>query len=156
LGADAAIIMFDISDRVSFQKLPDYFKLIEKMCGSLPACLVANKVDKVRHRKVKEAEIRIHRQYSAPLFHISSLTNHQIEKPIEWLVQALLKDPSAEVLLPDSTPPTADAEGYSQNDHPPTAANPVSLLPGSGVKESGAYVHQGGIYIANVNDLPRN
>jgi len=53
IGADAAIIIFDVSSRITFKNVPKWYKdLINIIKADIPIVLLGNKVD-LEDRKVK-------------------------------------------------------------------------------------------------------
>jgi GTP-binding nuclear protein Ran len=80
IGADAAIIMFDVTARVTYKSVPYWYKDIKKVCGNIPIVLCGNKID-VRERKVKPKDITFHRKKNLSYFDISAKSNYNYEKP---------------------------------------------------------------------------
>ena len=56
-GADAAVLVFSITDRNSYIKIPYWHEKIKSECGSIPVLLAMNKIDieKGREVTIKEA-----------------------------------------------------------------------------------------------------
>lgn len=93
----AAIIMFDVTNRDSFAKVVDLHKNIVRICGSdIPVALCGNKVDNGRDRQVMPKEISdfLHHQKinNMQYFDISARSNYNIEKPLLWLARKLRND----------------------------------------------------------------
>jgi small GTP-binding protein len=45
IGADCAIIMFDLTTRTSYNNVPKWYKDLTKICEAIPIVLVGNKVN---------------------------------------------------------------------------------------------------------------
>ena len=52
IGGDCAIIMFDVTSRITYKNVPKWYKDLTRICENIPIVLVGNKVD-VKDRKVK-------------------------------------------------------------------------------------------------------
>jgi GTP-binding nuclear protein Ran len=46
IGASAAIIMFDVTARISYKNVPKWYKYLTSICENIPIVLVGNKVKK--------------------------------------------------------------------------------------------------------------
>eukprot|EP01017_Pseudomicrothorax_dubius_P002207 TRINITY_DN0_c941_g1_i2.p1 TRINITY_DN0_c941_g1~~TRINITY_DN0_c941_g1_i2.p1 ORF type:complete len:230 (+),score=69.86 TRINITY_DN0_c941_g1_i2:53-742(+) len=91
IGGDCAIIMFDVTSRVTYKNVQKWHKDLTRICEKIPICLVGNKVD-VRDRKVKARNITFHRKRNMQYYDISAKTNYQFEKPFLWILKALSGD----------------------------------------------------------------
>merc|ERR1711920_792494 len=91
IGAHCAIIMFDLTTRVSYNNVPKWYKDLTKICENIPIVLVGNKVD-VKDRKVKAKQITFHRKKNLQYYDISAKSNYQFEKPFLWLARKLVGD----------------------------------------------------------------
>jgi len=60
-GANAAILMFDATSRITYKNVPKWYKGLTRICGNTPIVLVGNKVDQ-KDRKVKARQITFHRK----------------------------------------------------------------------------------------------
>ena len=56
IGADCAIIMFDVCNRITYKNVDTWYKSLTRVCEGIPIVLVGNKVD-VANRKVKTKQI---------------------------------------------------------------------------------------------------
>lgn len=61
IGAHAAIIMFDVTSRITYKNVPKWYKDLTRICDNVPIVLVGNKVD-CKDRKVKARQITFHRK----------------------------------------------------------------------------------------------
>lgn len=59
--AQSAIIMFDVTARVTYKNVPNWHRDLVRVCENIPIILVGNKVD-VKDRKVKAKSITFHRK----------------------------------------------------------------------------------------------
>jgi GTP-binding nuclear protein Ran len=93
IGADCAIMMFDVTSRSTYKAVPKWYKDIVRVCENIPVVLVGNKVD-VKDRKVKAKQIIFPRKHGIQYYDISAKSNYQFEKPFVWLLKKLLGDPN--------------------------------------------------------------
>jgi len=63
--ADCAIIMFDVTARITYKHVPNWHRDLTRTCGNIPIVLVGNKVD-VKDRKVTAKSITFHRKKNLP------------------------------------------------------------------------------------------
>jgi GTP-binding nuclear protein Ran len=63
-GADAAIIMYDVSSRETIKNIGKWLKDIENICNDIPIAVIGNKIDKVEniksldHVKIRDSRLR--------------------------------------------------------------------------------------------------
>lgn len=91
IGADAAIIMFDVTSRLTYNKVESFHKKIKKVCGDIPMVLCGNKVD-CRMRIVSPTQINVHRKLGMYYCDLSVKSNYNFEKPFLALLKKLVKD----------------------------------------------------------------
>ncbi len=97
IGADCAIIMFDVCSRITYKNVPKWYKDITRVCDTIPIVLVGNKVD-VKDRKVKARQILFPRKHGIQYYDISAKSNYQFEKPFIWLLKKLIGDPNLQLV----------------------------------------------------------
>ena len=87
VGAQAAILMFDLTSRSSFQKLKNLYKNLSRVCNKyIPIVLVGNKCDE--NSVVTMEEIReFTSKYNLYYCDISVKMCHNIQKPFSYLMQ---------------------------------------------------------------------
>jgi len=87
IGADCAIIMFDISNRNSFAHVDNWYASIRRVCGEIPIVICANKVDLHRNVQVKSKEAgRLWGNQPNCLFtEISVKSMFRVDYIFEWL-----------------------------------------------------------------------
>lgn len=89
-NADAAIIMFDLTSRITYKNVVYWYKDIERILSSkIPIVFCGNKVD-LQDLKVKEKQIIYPRKKQCPYFNISSKTCINIELPILYILKSLI------------------------------------------------------------------
>jgi GTP-binding nuclear protein Ran len=97
IESSAAIIMFDVTSRITYKNVVKWYKDITRVCGDIPTVLVGNKVD-VKERTVKSRQIQFPRKHGIQYYDISAKSNYQFEKPFVHLIRKLLKDPKIELI----------------------------------------------------------
>ncbi|KAK6025655.1 Ras family protein [Ostertagia ostertagi] len=104
-SGQCAIIMFDVTARVTYKNVPNWHRDLVRVCENIPIVLCGNKVD-VKDRKVKAKTITFHRKKNLQYYDISAKSNYNFEKPFLWLARKLLGDPNLEfVAMPALAPP---------------------------------------------------
>ena len=94
IDAHCAILMFDVTSRITYKNIPVWYKDIVRICGeNIPIVLVGNKVDD-KNRKVKAKQILFARKHGIQYFDISAKSNYQFEKPFIYLLKKLTGDPN--------------------------------------------------------------
>ncbi|CAF4689555.1 unnamed protein product [Rotaria sp. Silwood1] len=88
LGGQCAIIMFDVTSRMSYRNVPLWHKDIIRNCDNIPIVLCGNKID-AKNRKLKAKSITYHRKNNVQYYEISALSNYNLEKPFLLLAQKL-------------------------------------------------------------------
>lgn len=96
--ADAAIIMFDVTSRISYKNVANWYHDIRAIRPDIPIVIVGNKCD-VKDRKVRGSSITFHSKHQLPYFDISAKSNYNFDRPFLWLAQNLL---GVEVMFTES------------------------------------------------------
>jgi len=110
IGGQAAIIMFDVTARVTYKSVPHWHKDLVRVCENIPIVLVGNKVD-CKDRKVKPKDITFHRKKNLQYYDISAKSNYNFEKPFLYIIRKLTGDPNAHfVEAPALLPPEAQVD----------------------------------------------
>jgi len=89
----AAIIMFDVTSRLTYKNVPNWHRDLVRVCENIPIVLCGNKVD-VKDRKVKAKQITFNRKKNLMYFDISAKSNYNFEKPFLALARKLVGDPN--------------------------------------------------------------
>ena len=69
IQGQCAIIMFDVTSRVTYKNVPNWHRDLVRVCEGIPIVLCGNKVD-VKDRKVKAKSIVFHRKKNLQVFNI--------------------------------------------------------------------------------------
>ena len=110
IGGQAAIIMFDVTARVTYKSVPHWHKDLTRVCESIPIVLCGNKID-CRDRKVKPRDIQFHRKKNLQYYDISAKSNYNFEKPFLYIVRKLTANPDAQfVEAPALLPPEVQVD----------------------------------------------
>jgi len=104
IGGHAAIIMFDLTSRVTYKNVPNWHKDIVRICEAIPIVLCGNKVD-IKDRKVKAKQICWHRKKNIQYYDISVKGNFNYEKPFLFLLRRLTQDPKLHLVQQPALPP---------------------------------------------------
>ena len=84
--AEAAILMFDVTNRSSYKNVPLWYKDVRRVCGNIPVVMCGNKVD-AKDRAVKPKQITFHRKKNIQYYEISAKSNYNFEKPFIYLLR---------------------------------------------------------------------
>jgi GTP-binding nuclear protein Ran len=95
IGGQAAIIMFDVTARVTYKQVPHWHKDLVRVCENIPICLCGNKVD-CKDRKVRPKDIQFHRKKNLQYYDISAKSNYNFEKPFLWICRKLTANPNCQ------------------------------------------------------------
>uniref|UniRef100_A0A2K5NLS4 GTP-binding nuclear protein Ran n=1 Tax=Cercocebus atys TaxID=9531 RepID=A0A2K5NLS4_CERAT len=81
IQAQCAIIMFDVTSRVTYKNVPNWHRDLVRVCENIPIVLCGNKVD-IKDRKVKAKSIVFHRKKNLQYYDISAKSNYNFEKKL--------------------------------------------------------------------------
>jgi GTPase SAR1 family protein len=95
IGGQCAIIMFDLTSRITYKNVPNWHKDIVRVCEDIPIVLCGNKAD-VKDRKIKPKSIVFHRKNNMQYYDISAKSNYNFEKPFLWLAKKFARDSNLE------------------------------------------------------------
>jgi GTP-binding nuclear protein Ran len=112
IGGQCAVIMFDVTSRITYKNVPNWHKDLIRVCENIPIVLCGNKVD-VKDRKVKAKAITFHRKNNMQYYDISARSNYNFEKPFLWLARKLSGDANLEFT---AMPALMPAEVQMDND----------------------------------------
>ncbi len=77
-GSDAAIIVFDVTNLISFDHVENWYHEIQS-CGNIPIILLGNKIDLVEKRKVPPEMIKsFNDKFNLPYFETSAKTGENV------------------------------------------------------------------------------
>lgn len=88
IGGVCAIIMFDVTSRITYRNVPNWHRDLIRVCENIPMVLCGNKVD-VKDRKLRAKSITFHRKNNMQYYDISARSNYNFEKPFLWLARRL-------------------------------------------------------------------
>jgi len=88
IEGDAAIIMFDVTARVTYKSVPHWHKDLTRVCENIPIVLCGNKCD-AKDRKVKPKDIHFHRKKNLQYYDISAKSNYNYDKPFLYIARKL-------------------------------------------------------------------
>lgn len=76
--AQCAIIMFDVTSRVTYKNVPNWHRDLVRVCENIPIVLCGNKVD-IKDRKVKAKSIVFHRKKNLQvILHLVASTSNNL------------------------------------------------------------------------------
>jgi len=100
--------MFDVTSRISYKNVPNWYRDITRICEGIPIVLTGNKVE-MKDRKVRPKQILFHRKKNLQYYDISAKSNYNFEKPFLWLAKKLLGDQELKfVEAPALAPPEVE------------------------------------------------
>jgi len=90
-GANAAFFLYDITNRLSLDHLPDWTQIIREHAGDIPIMLIGSKVDLKEFRVVSRDEgILAAKKYNLSTFiELSSKTGQNVEKAFDSITETL-------------------------------------------------------------------
>lgn len=89
---DAAIIMFDVTSKVSYNNVETWYNAIREEHPDIPIVIVGNKVDvSADSRTVRRDDIVFHRGHNLSYYDVSTKACFNWDKPINMLTQLLTK-----------------------------------------------------------------
>uniref|UniRef100_A0A453SAL2 GTP-binding nuclear protein n=1 Tax=Aegilops tauschii subsp. strangulata TaxID=200361 RepID=A0A453SAL2_AEGTS len=91
IHGQCAIIMFDVTSRLTYKNVPTWHRDICRVCENIPIVLCGNKVD-VKNRQVKAKMVTFHRKKNLQYYEISAKSNYNFEKPFLYLARKLSGD----------------------------------------------------------------
>ena len=110
ISGQCAIIMFDVTSRITYRNVPNWHRDITRVCENIPIVLCGNKVE-IKDRKVKAKQINFHRKKNLQYYEISAKVNYNFEKPFVWLAKKLSGDSTLQfVEAPALRPPEAQID----------------------------------------------
>ncbi|HUW91232.1 MAG TPA: Rab family GTPase [Candidatus Nanopelagicaceae bacterium] len=92
-GANAAFFLYDITNRLSLDHLPDWTQIIREHAGDIPIMLIGSKVDLKEFRAVtREEGILAAKKYNLSSFiELSSKTGENVEKSFDVITETLFE-----------------------------------------------------------------
>ncbi|TXT59533.1 MAG: Small GTP-binding protein [Promethearchaeota archaeon] len=92
-GANAAFFLYDITNKISLEHLPDWTQLIREHAGDIPIMLIGAKVDLEEYRVIsREDGIEAAKKYNLASFvELSSKTGKNVEKAFDVITEILFE-----------------------------------------------------------------
>lgn len=92
-GANAAFFLYDITNKISLEHLPDWTQLIREHAGDIPIMLIGAKVDLEEYRVISREEgIEAAKKYNLASFvELSSKTGKNVEKAFDVITEILFE-----------------------------------------------------------------
>eukprot|EP00286_Rhodomonas_abbreviata_P014790 CAMPEP_0181338438 /NCGR_PEP_ID=MMETSP1101-20121128/28636_1 /TAXON_ID=46948 /ORGANISM="Rhodomonas abbreviata, Strain Caron Lab Isolate" /LENGTH=174 /DNA_ID=CAMNT_0023449167 /DNA_START=19 /DNA_END=540 /DNA_ORIENTATION=- len=110
IQGQCAIIMFDVTSRITYKSVPNWYRDLTRVCDNIPIVLCGNKVE-VKDRKVKAKQITFHRKKNLQYYEISAKVNYNFEKPFIWITRKVAGNNAIEfVEAPALAPPEAEID----------------------------------------------
>lgn len=115
IQGQGAIIMFDVTRRVTYEDVPNLHRDLTRICENIPIVLTGNKVEN-KDRKVKAKKITFHRKKSMQYFDMSVKASHNVEKPFLYLARKLSGDDALKFVKAPANlqPPAPEAHGLGE------------------------------------------
>lgn len=95
IQAQCAIIMFDVTSRVTYKNVPNWHRDLVGVSENIPTVRCGNKVD-IKDRKAKAKSMVFHWKKNLQHYDTSAKSNYSFEKPFLWLARKLTGDPNLE------------------------------------------------------------
>jgi len=92
-GANAAFFLYDITNRLSLDHLPDWTQIIREHAGDIPIMLIGSKLDLEEYRAVpREEGILAAKKYNLSSFvELSSKTGKNVEEAFNVITETLFE-----------------------------------------------------------------
>jgi len=92
LGANAAMIIYDITNSKTLDQIPEWTKIVREKASDIPIMLIGNKLNLEEFRELNREEgIEIAKKYNLYSYsEISTKTGQNVEKSFENLTEILL------------------------------------------------------------------
>ncbi len=94
LGANAVMIIFDITKFKSIDQMNDWIQIVREKAGNIPIMLIGNKLDLEDSRELKKEEgIEIAKEYNLSSYReISTKTGQNVEKTFKSLTEYVMNN----------------------------------------------------------------
>ncbi len=99
-GANAAFFLYDITNRTTLDKLPDWTRVIRENAGDIPIILVGTNAHQIEERVVtREEGVQAVRAYNLSAFiEVSAKTGQNVERLFETITEILFDRHRLEVI----------------------------------------------------------
>jgi len=116
INGQCAVVMFDVTSRLTYKRVPNWFRDITRVCENIPIVIVGNKVD-IKDRKVTPKQITFHRKKNLQYYDISAKSNYNFEKPFLYLARRLVDGGLQFVEAPALQPPEVNLDQNLMEDY---------------------------------------
>jgi Ras-related protein Rab-21 len=90
--ARGAVLVYDITDKTSFERVVKWVKELKSMVGDITMVIAGNKCDREQHRQIdKNQAIAYATQVGARHFHTSAKTGKNVEEVFAALATDIMK-----------------------------------------------------------------
>ncbi|MHA1132190.1 MAG: Rab family GTPase [Candidatus Helarchaeota archaeon] len=87
-GSDAVIIVFDVTNLISFDHVENWLIEVQQFCDNVPFILLGNKIDLVGARRVTQEMIKsLIQRYNLPYFETSAKTGENVNDMFNKVVE---------------------------------------------------------------------
>jgi len=121
-----AIIMFDVTSRITYFHVPNLIRDITRVCENIPIVLAGHKASKDSVPKVKTNQITFHRKKNMQYYETTKSFN---EKPFLWLARKLSGDNQLHFVEAPQPPEFQFDEAAKQKNEQELAAAAAMPLP---------------------------
>ncbi len=91
-GASGALVLYDITNRESFNELDEWFDLIDSNSGKIVKLLIGSKIDLIDQRQIPREEAENFQKEHADIYlECSSKTGENVDKIFETIARAILE-----------------------------------------------------------------
>lgn len=100
-GSNGAIIMYDLANLATLDRIPELVQLIRKERGDMPIFLIGNKSDLGESHKISKDEgFEISKKYNlSGYIEISTKTGQNIEKAFEMITEVIINSIKKKIML---------------------------------------------------------
>eukprot|EP00759_Apiculatamorpha_spiralis_P028299 PhF_6_TR30765/c0_g1_i3/m.45314/K07936/RAN; GTP-binding nuclear protein Ran len=92
-GNQGAIIMYDVTSRISYKNVPLWYRELMRVCDGIPIVLCGNKVDDL-DRKIRPKVVTFHRKKNLKHVDVSAKGLYRCDVPYLELLRKLTNDPT--------------------------------------------------------------
>lgn len=98
ITTDCAIIMFDMTAKVTLRNVPRWYRNVCRFCEEIPVVLVGNKFDLPEKRMKAKHITGFAKKKYLDYFEMSAKANYNVIEPFRELMRKLVGDPELEIL----------------------------------------------------------
>ncbi len=92
-GANGALVIFDVTNQASFEKLDEWIGSFIQVRGEKPMILIGNKVDLKDNIKISESQVKEYAsQHNMTYLLTSAKSGENVEEAFEQLINTILDD----------------------------------------------------------------